>query len=152
MKRSSFSSITTPSVKKARTAGGKAPPAKKTKGKKVVKSARTPPKSTRSVRKPGKTTSPSTTTLQGHTVVVTGTVPGETRVTFDAWLAAQGAQGGKGVTRQTSILLVAETPGVVKIQDAEEKITAGQTLEIISVPAFAVRYGLPYSADVEGGP
>lgn len=81
--------------------------------------------------------------LKGHTIVVTGTVPGVTRAGMEEWITAQGGVQGSGVTAATTIVLVADKPGEGKIKEAEGKKAKGQAIDILNLTEFQSRFGLP---------
>jgi len=59
-------------------------------------------------------------TLQGKSVVVTGTVPGYTREEAEEAIIARGGKSPGSVSRKTWVLVLGTEPGVAKLQKAEE--------------------------------
>jgi DNA ligase (NAD+) len=61
-----------------------------------------------------------TQSLEGKTVVVTGTVPGYTREEAEAAILARGGKSPGSVSTKTFALVVGEAPGASKLKKAEE--------------------------------
>ena len=68
-------------------------------------------------------------TLEGKTVVVTGTVEGYTRNEMNALIASHGGISGDSVTKKTDILVIAEKPGVSKVNKAAQLGTKTMTAD-----------------------
>jgi DNA ligase (NAD+) len=58
-------------------------------------------------------------TLEGRTVVVTGTLAGYTREEAEAAILARGGKSPGSVSRKTMALVVGDTPGASKLTKAE---------------------------------
>jgi DNA ligase (NAD+) len=61
-----------------------------------------------------------TQSLEGKTVVVTGTVPGYTREEAEEAIMARGGKSPGSVSKKTFALVVGEAPGASKLKKAEE--------------------------------
>ncbi|NLS08442.1 hypothetical protein HGQ17_00150 [Nesterenkonia sp. MY13] len=71
----------------------------------------------------------------GQHVVISGSIPGWTRDRFIERIAELGGQPQNNVTRKTTLLVVGEDSGEVKLRKAEENIGRGFATEIISAKA-----------------
>lgn len=75
--------------------------------------------------------------LEGKTVVVTGTVDGYTRNDMNALIISHGGIPGDSVIKKTSILVIAEKPGVSKVNKAAqlgtETMTADEFKEMLGI-------------------
>lgn len=67
--------------------------------------------------------------LEGKTVVVTGTVEGYTRNDMNALIISNGGIPGDSVTKKTSILVIAEKPGMSKVNKAAQLGTETMTAD-----------------------
>ena len=59
-------------------------------------------------------------TLEGLTVVVTGSVPGYTREEAEEAITARGGKSPGSVSKKTFALVVGDAPGASKLKKAEE--------------------------------
>mgnify|MGYP004604400617 FL=1 len=68
-------------------------------------------------------------TLEGKTIVVTGTVEGYTRNEMNALIVSHGGISGDSVTKKTDILVIAEKPGASKVNKAAQLGTKTMTAD-----------------------
>ena len=68
-------------------------------------------------------------TLEGKTIVVTGTVEGYTRNEMNALIISHGGISGDSVTKKTDILVIAEKPGASKVNKAAQLGTKTMTAD-----------------------
>lgn len=68
-------------------------------------------------------------TLEGKTIVVTGTVEGYTRNEMNALIVSHGGISGDSVTKKTDILVIAEKPGASKVNKAAQLGTKTMTVD-----------------------
>ena len=87
-------------------------------GKKLLVSPKKEEKIKTSPRK--KTTKPKKLSLNGKTIVVTGTISMH-RPVFEKKLEKFGGKLGKSITHSTDFLIVGIKPGKIKIKDAQDK-------------------------------